>query len=75
MANKYSPGKGWHELSPAVYENGHVRIHLNGLCRMKAHTFVIDRMELNTFVRINGGNRKRGMMSWAKSLEGEDERT
>jgi len=79
-ANKaYKPGKGWKALSPAVYElNGRARIHLLGMCRLSDGTWVkalvnIDGIKLHRLIKINGGNRKRGMMAWARLLEESNE--
>ena len=75
MKNKYKPGDGWKLVAPPVYENSQgVRIHLLGLCRLADHTFVNADLEAMRFIRVNGGNRRRGLMAWAKSLlEGRDE--
>lgn len=63
------PGPGWKHLGDAVYghENG-TRIHVGGLVRKPDGTIV----SLNSIsegregwkqIKINGGNRKRGMMA------------
>lgn len=68
------PGIGWKHIAGPVWEhkNG-TRIHLGGLVRKQDMTFV----SLNKYpegnegwrqIKINGGNRKRGLMAWAVVL-------
>ena len=66
MKSRYKPGPGWKHLAGAVYENATgTRIHLHGLCRLPDGTFFNDAMEFMRYIRIAGGNRKRGLMAWA----------
>ncbi len=69
------PGNGWRHLAGPVWEhtNG-ARIHTMGLVRMpdgatffSLHKYP-DNMEGSRLVKINGGNRKRGLMAWANTL-------
>lgn len=63
---KYKPGPGWKKLSLAVYENSGYRIHVAGLLRFpNGETHNIYMESINT-VKINGGNRKRGLMAFAR---------
>lgn len=74
MSNqKYKPGPGWKHIGPSVYELGDIRIHL--ACALACRGMAGPRVfgdtwptskELARFVRINGGNRKRGIMAWAR---------
>ena len=69
------PGAGWKHLAGPIWEheNG-ARIHVMGVVRMpdKVTFFSLSKypemMEGNRLVRINGGNRKRGLMAWANIL-------
>ena len=64
------PCNGWKPLGCSVWEhtNG-IRIHVGGLIKMPSGKF----HRLNSvaggmgwqLVKINGGNRKRGLMAWA----------
>lgn len=74
---KYKPGKGWVRLNDSVckHEDGQ-RIHVAGIIRLSDGTIVSantwpESEHVNRFVRINGGNRKRGLMAWARSLDKE----
>ena len=73
-ASEYRPGPGWKHLGGAVYEHASgVRIHVAGLCgKQGGEPVVVNRWpvssELNRFVRIAGGNRRRGMMAFAFRL-------
>lgn len=67
----FRPGPGWYHLGGSVYEHSSgIRIHVAGLCGFPPAPIVNGMIypvsrELDRFVRINGGNRKRGMMAWA----------
>lgn len=65
----YRPGKSWIHLGGAVW--GHMngtRIHVSGMIRYPDGTIFstcgYDR-ETHRYIRINGGNRKRGLMAFA----------
>ncbi|MBT4091418.1 MAG: hypothetical protein HOE30_23275 [Deltaproteobacteria bacterium] len=69
MKQEYKPGPGWKKLNPAVYEKGVFRIHVGGgiiksliLGRV---TNVEDRKMFKKFLKINGNNKKRGLMAYA----------
>jgi hypothetical protein len=65
------PGPGWKHAGGAVYDNAiGVRVHVMGLCRLYGMRWP-ERRNLDRFVRINGGNRKRGAMAWAADLTKE----
>ena len=65
------PGRGWKYLAGPVWE--HVtgtRVHIGGFVKLPNGTFLSankwpDSMEVDMMIRINGGSRKRGLMSWA----------
>lgn len=69
------PGEGWEYMAGAVWRHSSgARIHLMGVVRLSNR----DCHNLNhisggamgrLMVRANGGNRKRGLMSWARMLE------
>jgi len=71
----FKPGKGWHAIGSGVYEfNGGLRIHLLGQCRLSNGTHISgncypDCIEMSKMIAINGGNRKRGIMTWARTLQ------
>lgn len=68
------PGNGWQHLAGPVWEHtSGARIHIAGLIRLPDKTF----KSLNNWkeselgrklVKINGCNRKRGLMAWAINL-------
>ena len=70
------PGSGWKHLKGAVWQHiTGTRIHVGGIARLPDNTIVSvdtppERIEVNRMIRINGGNRKRGMMAWALNLAG-----
>ena len=74
MKERYKPGHGWHHLSGPVWEHvGGARIHLIGLIRLPDMSFITlnkypECMDGYKMININGGNRKRGLMSWVKYL-------
>jgi len=68
------PGSGWKQLGGAVWEHKTgIRIHWSGdLVRLPggvpenvAHFDGYGNSGLRMLVKINGGNKKRGMMAWA----------
>ncbi len=69
--NRTRPGPGWKHLGCAVYEHSSgMRIHTHGLCRFRGGPFIDGTMwpewqKLNMAIRVNGGNRRRGVMVWA----------
>jgi hypothetical protein len=74
------PGKGWKKLSNTVYE--HIsggRIHVGGLLRFPKGDYLhMDHWPVTQdaylFIRINGGNRKRGLMAWYVALISTDKK-
>jgi len=70
------PGAGWRHLAGPVWEHtSGARIHLMGVIRLpdKTHLFLNNWRESELgrkLIRINGGNRKRGLMAWAMNLVG-----
>lgn len=72
---KMRPGDGWKYLGNSVWEhtNGS-RIHLIGLIRFQNNNYVSvntypDSEKAELMIRINGGNRKRGLMALAMHYE------
>ncbi len=69
------PGPGWRHLAGPVWEHGSsgARIHTMGLVRMPDLTFAHanrypESIEAEQMIRINGGNKRRGLMAWAIKL-------
>lgn len=67
------PGAGWMHIAGAVYEykNG-MRVHLLGMIRLPNGDWVSaskwpECKDADRFVRMNGGNWKRGLMAWARA--------
>lgn len=65
------PGNGWKHIYGPVYEHkSGARIHTLGYLRLPNGDFFSDTkypesLEARRIVRINGGNKKRGLMAWA----------
>jgi hypothetical protein len=64
---------GWKHLGGSVYEHRDgTRVHLLGLCRLPSGTHVMnswpESQSWDRFVRINGGNTRRGAMAWARDV-------
>mgnify|MGYP000454021796 CR=1 FL=1 len=63
----------WTNLGGAVYEHpSGARIHTYGMLRMPDRSWVNGALWpesaiLDRYVRIHGGNRRRGVMAWAMS--------
>lgn len=71
-----NPGAGWEYMAGSVWRHSSgARIHLLGVVRLSnlsCHNLNhIDGAMGRLMVRANGGNRKRGLMAWAKMLEYE----
>ncbi len=73
------PGPGWKYLAAGVWEHcSGARISMGGVVRLpdkKTYRY-LNTLEAGRLgrqlIRINGGNRKRGMMAWARNLVGEN---
>ena len=72
MKSVIKPGAGWKRLNGSVYEhkNG-IRIHVHGrMIRTKDGIIKIltskEERFLDAFIAVNGGNKKRGIMAFAK---------
>jgi len=65
------PGIGWKQLKGPVWEHKKgVRIHISGLIlRIGGISAPVDEFNnrdlLNKLVKVNGGNKKRGLMAFA----------
>lgn len=68
------PGRGWKRVAGAVYDRDDgLRLHMLGLCRLPGETgprgnSADDYYLQERLIKINGGNRKRGMMAWAATV-------
>jgi len=71
---KYKPGIGWRHLGGSVYELDGLRIHVLGYCRFPdgeficGNAFFSQHREMERMIKINGMNRKRGIMAWARNI-------
>lgn len=76
----YRPGEGWVHLGGAVYEHTTgVRVHVGGLMRTPTGDTVVGTLwpesrRMDRCIRMNGGNRRRGVMAWGlnKAMGGDD---
>lgn len=70
------PGSGWQCMSNPVYEHvSGVRVHVSGRLLWRKETGVIKLSEyegevLDLFIGANGGNKKRGIMAFARFVNG-----
>lgn len=68
------PGAGWKHVGGPVWEHTNkTRVHIGGLVRLPNMTFVSDSKWPGSrtaaqLIRINGQNRKRGLMAWAMTI-------
>lgn len=65
------PGRGWRHIAGPVYEhtNG-TRVHMLGFVKLQNGEFFSENkwpecIAAARMIRINSGNRKRGLMAWA----------
>lgn len=69
MKTKYKPGPGWKYLGSAVYEKYNHRIHAGGFLIRFPNGSTIDfidhKLSIHRFIKVTGGNRKRGLMAFA----------
>jgi hypothetical protein len=74
VRKSFSPGPGWQHMAGAVWERGPVRVHMGGIVRLQDGTIISEKavhhryQQVALLVRINGGNRKRGLLAWARLL-------
>lgn len=67
--------KHWTHAGGAVYDSDSgTRVHVMGMCRLVDGQLINgmlwpERRNLDCYIRIQGGNRKRGAMAWAQSKE------
>jgi hypothetical protein len=69
------PGPGWRCVWGPVWDHASgLRVHVGGECRLDGRIICgglwPEFRELDRFIRINGGNRKRGTMAWALQRTG-----
>jgi hypothetical protein len=61
-------------MAGAVWERGPVRVHMGGIVRLKDGAIISEKavhhnyQQVALLIRINGGNRKRGLLAWARLL-------
>lgn len=71
------PGPGWVHLGGAVYEHSSgIRMHMLGALRLPNGEFLSaskwpECIDAAQMIRINGGNRRRGLMAWAMTHNAE----
>ena len=71
---KYKPGNGWRAIGSCVWENKDgTRVHMLGLIRLNNGVYFkanqwLDSIEAHRMIKINGGNRRRGLLAWAARL-------
>jgi hypothetical protein len=76
---KQKPGPGWKYVGSAVWDHkSGLRLHIMGLCRLPNGEEVNgfrwpESRELDRWIRIAGGNRRRGAMLWALSKLGPND--
>ena len=67
------PGAGWKHIAGAVYEHANgTRVHLLGMIKLPSGEWISankwpESKTADRFVKMNGGNWKRGLMAWARS--------
>jgi hypothetical protein len=65
------PGPGWRHIAGPVYEHSNgTRVHMLGFVKLPDGQFLNENKwpECNAaarMIRVNGGNRRRGLMAWA----------
>lgn len=67
-------GNGWKHLGGAVWKRDGLRIHIYGLCRLRDSTVVVgtrwpEDKRFCWWIRVHGGNRRRGCMAWANEQQ------
>ena len=71
------PGPGWRHLGGSVYEHSSgIRVHMLGLLKLQNGAKLNanqwpDSEDAARMIRINGGNRRRGLMAWAMTHNAE----
>ncbi len=72
---RHRPGPGWRHVNGAVYAHtSGLVIHTYGLAMIPG-TIVVwgtrwpESQRLDKYIKINGGNRCRGVMAWAIKLD------
>ena len=69
------PGPGWRHLAGGVYEHqSGMRLHMLGMLRLSNGEFVnantdAEYRTVALLTKANGGNRKRGLMAWARGVQ------
>lgn len=72
------PGPGWRHIGGAVYEHSSgMRVHMLGVVLLPDRTTISantwpNHRDAERMIKINGGNRRRGLMAWGASLNMEN---
>jgi len=74
QSKRLRPGPGWRSFAnQAVFQHeSGIRIHVYGLAGVEKDVLLNGKLwpesrMLDWFIRVNGGNRRRGVMAWALS--------
>lgn len=65
------PGSGWRHVNGLVYDHDSgIRLHLGGILKRKNGSLLSFKRlslarETDFYIKVNGGNAKRGLMAWA----------
>jgi hypothetical protein len=69
--SRMRPGGGWRHVAGPVWEHaGGARVHIAGLVKLQDGRYLHankwpECRDAERLIRVNGGNRKRGLMAWA----------
>jgi hypothetical protein len=70
---RYRPGPGWKRagIAPVYDHTSGIRVHVHGWLRLACGKLIDgsrwpELLSVGRFVRICGGNRKRGVMVWGR---------
>ena len=81
MGDRLKPGPGWvpgpkppnEETAAVFHHTSGVTAHKLGCCRLASGRFIYPKWPescaLNAMIMANGGNRKRGILAWARDLQ------
>ena len=75
--SRMRPGGGWRHVAGPVWEHaGGARVHIAGLVKLQDGRYLHankwpECRDAERLIRVNGGNRKRGLMAWAMAHNAE----
>lgn len=75
--SRMRPGDGWVHVAGPVWEHaGGARVHIAGLVKLQGGRYLHankwpECRDAERLIRVNGGNRKRGLMAWAMAHNAE----